>query len=84
MRFVDPDGEQVLPVLNARLQFPNAPESERATAQLVLNMPGVTFKGPGRHAIDLFIDDRQFASVPLWIRLAPDAEEGAEESEQAE
>jgi hypothetical protein len=74
VRFVDPDGEQVLPELKARLQFPNAPESERATAQLVLNMPGVTFKGPGRHAIDLFIDGRQFASVPLWVRLAPDAE----------
>ncbi|GAB4277094.1 MAG: hypothetical protein Kow0056_08240 [Coriobacteriia bacterium] len=74
VRFVGPDGEEVLPELNARLDFPDAGAAERSTAQLVLNMPGVLLKQPGRHGIDVFVDGVQVASVPLWVNLVEAAE----------
>lgn len=77
VRFVGPDGEEVLPELKARLDFPDPGIAERSTAQLVLNMPGVLLKQTGRHAIDVFVDGVQVASVPLWVNLVetPDGPE---------
>ena len=68
LNIIDEDGKPVIPPLEAPLnvQFPNAQHS--ATAQMILDLHNLKFSRFGQFAIDLAIDGRQEASIPLFIR----------------
>ncbi|MRR12501.1 hypothetical protein EG835_08570 [bacterium] len=75
LRLVDPDGVEVLPALNGNIEFGESDPIEGARAQVVLNMPGVTFKSAGAHRMDVLVDGRLESSVDLFVRLAPEKQE---------
>lgn len=75
MRLVDPDGLDVIPPVNGQIEFGMPHPTEGARAQVVLNMPGVTFKVPGAHRMDILVDGRLEYSVDLFVRVATEAPE---------
>lgn len=71
LNIIDEDGAPVIPSLEAPLNvtFPNAQPS--ATAQMILDLHNVKFTRFGQFAIDLAVDGRQEATIPLFVRQAP-------------
>jgi hypothetical protein len=72
MRLVDPDGLDVIPPVNGQIEFGTPHPTEGARAQVVLNMPGVTFKVAGAHRMDILLDGRLEYSVDLFVRVVPE------------
>lgn len=68
LNIIDQDGTLVIPSLEAPLtiKFPDAAPS--ATAQLILDLHNLKFEKFGEFAIDLAVDGRQEASIPLFVR----------------
>jgi len=71
LNIIDEDGTPVIPSLEAPLNvhFPNSQPS--ATAQMILDLHNLKFTRFGQFAIDLAVDGRQEASIPLFVRQAP-------------
>lgn len=73
IRLVDPDGNLVIPELDAKFDLgPAADRSQSGGLQLVLALPNVEFKTMGRHAVDILIDDRFEESVILNVERLPE------------
>lgn len=65
---VDPDGKPVVPPLEAPLKMAFPDTIPSAAAQLILDLQNVRFERFGEFAIDLAIDGRHEASIPLFVR----------------
>jgi hypothetical protein len=70
---VDEDGKAVVQPLEAgvNVQFKNAPFTSIAT-NMILNLQGLKFPNYGEYSIDLAIDGRHEASLPLNINQIPE------------
>lgn len=68
----DIDGREVLHPLEMPIVAP-VPPSDTATSvvNLVLNIGNVRFDRLGEHSLDLAIDGRHAASIPLYLRPIP-------------
>ena len=65
--FVDSDGNSIMPTLdtNTRVHFPTGEAS--MTACLVLVLQQLKLPKFGEYSIDLAVDDRHEASIPLFV-----------------
>ena len=73
LRFVDPDGTPIVPVLHGEFDLEDL-QSEGGTArvQFVMGMAGVAFSKLGPHALDILLDGRYEMSVPVDVQqVAP-------------
>ena len=66
--FVDLDGKPVIPAANGsiNIQFPE--EQRSGSANLVLNLQMLKLENHGEYSIDLAVDGRKEASLPLFVR----------------
>lgn len=69
--FMDADGQAVMPTLDANTQVMFPPGEHTVTACLVLQIQQLKLPNYGEYSIDLGIDGRQEASIPLFVRPAP-------------
>jgi hypothetical protein len=72
INIVDADGRAVAPPFeaNANIQLKDIPHTSIAT-NMILNLQGLKFKDYGEYAIDLSIDGRHEASIPLYANRVP-------------
>jgi hypothetical protein len=66
--FMDADGKAVMPTLEANTQVAFPPNEHSVTACLVLQIQQLKLPNYGEYSIDLGIDSRQEASIPLFVR----------------
>ena len=66
--FMDSDGAAVMPTLDAATQVKFPPGEHSVTACLVLQIQQLKLPNFGEYAIDLAIDGRHEASIPLFVR----------------
>jgi hypothetical protein len=66
--FIDSDGIAVMPTLDATTQVRFQNEDSTATTSLVLVIQQLKLPRFGEYAIDLAVDDRHEASIPLFVR----------------
>jgi hypothetical protein len=66
--FVDSDGTSVMPTLDVTTQVRFQTEDSTATASLALVIQQLKLPRFGEYAIDLAVDDRHEASIPLFVR----------------
>ena len=66
--FVDSDGTAVMPTLEAGSQVVFPPGESSVTACLVLQMQQMKLPNFGEYSIDLAVDGRHEASIPLFVR----------------
>jgi hypothetical protein len=69
--FVDSDGASVMPTLDTTAQVQFRPEASSATASLVLVIQQLKLPKFGEYSVDLAVDDRHEASIPLLVSRAP-------------
>jgi len=77
VRMIDPDGRQVVPEFRADLDIERANPDAETSLNVILELAGVTFRGPGTHCFDVFVDDRFMERVPLEVMLAEIKDTGA-------
>ena len=65
--FVDVDGREVMPTLNATTQVQFGANDSSATASLVLVIQQLRLPKFGEYSIDLAVDGDQKASIPLVV-----------------
>jgi hypothetical protein len=68
---IDSDGRAIMPTLNAQLNVQIRPHESDASVPLALVIQQVRLPRFGEYSIDLAIDNRQGASIPLYVRQAP-------------
>ena len=68
LTFVDEDGHDVLPPLNTEISVPFGEHDLTRAVNFVLNMHHLQLKRFGEYAIELAIDGRLEASLPLYVR----------------
>src|SRR5207248_6525668 len=68
--FIDADGNSVMG-LEAQTQVRFPPGERSATAPLVIAMPQIKLSSFGEYLIDLAVNGRQEASIPLFVRQHP-------------
>ena len=73
INIVNEDGQLIAPSLNAttNIQFNNNPESS-IVRNMAINIQGLKMEKYGDYAIDMAIDGRQEASLPLRVRKPPE------------
>ena len=72
--FMDSDGSAVMPTLDAATQVHFPPDEHSVTACLVLQLQQLKLPNFGEYSIDLGVDGRHEASIPLFVRPAPGAQ----------
>ena len=66
--FMDTDGTAVMPTLDAGTQVSFPPGEHTVTACLVLQIQQMKLPNYGEYSIDLGVDGRHEASIPLFVR----------------
>ena len=68
VNFVNVDGKHIVPGANGTISI-NFPDEQRSgSANLVLNLQMLKLEGYGEYSIDLAVDGRSTASLPLFVR----------------
>jgi hypothetical protein len=65
--FIDSDGASVMPTLNATTQVQFGPKDSTASASLALVIQQLKLPAFAEYSIDLAVDDRHEASIPLLV-----------------
>src|ERR1700730_17133708 len=65
--FIDSDGASVMPTLNPTTQVRFVPNDSPASASLSLCIQQLTLPAFAEYSIDLAVDDRHEASIPLLV-----------------
>jgi len=68
LSFIDSDGQRVIPLLRAQLGVKVAPNEPTATVNYVMVIPQIKLARFGDYQVDLAVDDKIEASVPLYVR----------------
>jgi hypothetical protein len=71
LNFIDSDGHRVMPGVNANFEVRIPPQRESMAINLVLNIHQLKFDRFEEYAVDLSIDDRPEASLPLVVVQVP-------------
>jgi hypothetical protein len=68
---IDSDGRAVVPTLNAQLNVQISSSEPDASVPLALVIQQISLPRFGEYSIDLAIDNRQEASIPLYLKQVP-------------
>ena len=80
INFVDEDGKFVMPSIELPFEV-KVPENDSfAYRNFILNIQRLKFEKFGQHAVDIAIDGRQEASVPLEVKQIPEQGEKDDDS----
>ncbi len=71
MNFVDEDGRPVMRSIDMPVEVALPPEVNFVARNFVINIQQLKFDKPGQYAIDIAIDGRQEASIPLHVKQMP-------------
>jgi hypothetical protein len=69
--FVDEDGRSIVPPMETSFDIELPDDLFFSTRNLILNLQQLPFARPGAYSIDVSVDKRQAASIPLQVRLVP-------------
>jgi len=68
LHVVNDDGQLVLPPLEGQMPVALNSGFDSASANLILGIQGLQLKAPGDYAVNLALDGKQEASIPLYVR----------------
>jgi hypothetical protein len=69
--FVDADGRPVMPGMDVPVQVALPEETHFVTRNFIAYIQQMKFDEPGLYSIDIFLDGRQQASIPLLVKHLP-------------
>lgn len=68
VNFVDMDGKHIIPPANGTIHIGFSDEQRSGSANLVFNIQMLKLESGGEYAIDLAVDGRKEASLPLFVK----------------
>jgi hypothetical protein len=68
LSFIDSDGQRVMPLLRAQFTVKVQPNEPSATLNYVMVIPQIKFARFGDYQIDLAVDEKVEATIPLHVR----------------
>lgn len=72
LNLIDDDGQSLLPGMPPNEFDIRLPDNQFfATANRVFNLQGMLFKKPGQYSIDITLDGKMIARIPLQVLLMP-------------
>ena len=76
INIIDEDGKPVVPPFETKgnVRFGNIPRTSIAV-NMILNLQGLKFASFGEYAVDLSVDGRHEASLPLTVSQMPEIKE---------
>ena len=74
--FVDEDGRSIVPPMETSFEVLLPEDVFFSTRNLILNLQQLPVGRPGAYSIDVSVDGRQLASIPLQVRLLRPAPAG--------
>jgi hypothetical protein len=71
LSFVDEDGKFIMPPIDLPIQVVVPPDTHFVTQNCIVNFQQLRFEKTGLYSIDIALDGRQEASIPLLIKHIP-------------
>ena len=71
LNFVNDDGKLVMPGIDMQVDVMIPEGSHFATRNFVVSIQRLVFEKPGTYSIDVAVDGRQEASIPLLVKYSP-------------
>ena len=71
VNFVDEDGRSIMPSIDLPVEVNFAGDGSFLSRNFVVNIQHLKFAKAGQYAIDIALDGRHEASIPLQVRHAP-------------
>jgi Family of unknown function (DUF6941) len=69
--FVDADGKPFMPAIDVPIRIVLPEEAHFLTQNFIFTIQPLRFEKPGLYSIDISLDGRQEASIPLLIKYSP-------------
>jgi hypothetical protein len=73
LNFVDADGRSIMPSIPIPVEVLLPGDALFATRNFIINIQQLRFANPGLYSIDLSLDERPQASIPLLVKHTPQA-----------
>ncbi len=73
LSFVDEDGKPIMPSIDQAVQITMPTDVHFVTCNFIVSIQQLRFQKPGNYAIDIALDGRQEASIPLMVKFAAPA-----------
>jgi len=70
MNVVDEDGRSIMSSLDGNMSVKFGGEDDSAVANLLINLQQLKIERPGQYGVDLAVNGRHEASLPLFVRQA--------------
>ena len=69
LNFVNEDGRQVMPSIDMPVQVDLPEDATFASRNFIVNIQRLEFGTPGLYSVDIALDGRHTASIPLLVKL---------------
>jgi hypothetical protein len=73
LTFVDADGRGIMPAIPIPVEVSLPEDMHFGTRNFIINIQQLKFEQPGLYSVDLSLDGRPQASIPLLVKHAPPA-----------
>ena len=71
IHIINQDGKPVIPPLEGNIKVGFPQNESTAIANIILNLQGLKLESFSEHSVDLVIDAKHEASLPLYVKQSP-------------
>jgi len=71
LNFVDADGRNIMPPIDIPVTVMMPEDAHFVTRNFVVNIQGLKFSEAGLYSVDVRMDDKSRAAIPLWVKPLP-------------
>ncbi len=68
LNFVDADGRNIMPAIEIPVPVEMPDDAHFLTRNFIVNIQGLKFSEFGLYSVDVRLDDKSQASIPLWVK----------------
>jgi Family of unknown function (DUF6941) len=69
LNFVDADGKSIMPPVEIPVTVTLPEDAHFLTRNFIVNIQGLKFSETGVYSVDVRLDDKSEAAIPLWIKM---------------
>lgn len=71
LNFVNADGRSIMPPIDIPVAVTLPEDAHFVTRNFVVNIQGLKFPETGLYSVDVRLDDKSQAGIPLWVKNLP-------------
>ena len=71
LNFVNADGRSIMPPIDIPVAVALPDDAHFVTRNFIVNIQGLKFPEVGLYSVDIRLDDKSRANIPLWVKPLP-------------